>query len=939
MLTFIKQKTLLQVGASVAVLALTTQMLAADAAHAAPAQATGETSVEEVVITGTRLQPTGFQAPTPVTATSADDLKRAAPRNLADALTQLPTFNANTKSENPTTAATGGTNGQNLLNLRGLGPNRNLILLDGRRLVATNSSGSVDINVLPQGLVQRVDVVTGGASAAYGSDAVAGVVNFVLDTRFEGLKGEVQGGASTHNDLPSGQASLAYGRSFMDGRLHFVASAEFAAQSGLGPNDDTKRDWFEKAAGQLPNPAGGSPSVLVVSDIRNGVATYGGLITNTVLKGTQFLPGGATSTFTPGSIVGTTFQSGGDGARINIGFSPDQVRYNGFSHLEFELTPDISLFAEGVYAKSHVTSDNFVNLHTGSASQFTIFRDNAFLPAAMLTKMVSSNLQSFTMGRYERDFPVVQIETISDMQRLAFGSKGRISGDWKYDSYVTYGQTKQELRENNLTINRRLYAAVDAVVSPTTGKIVCRSTLSGLDAGCVPLNLFGEGAPSAEAIKYVTGDSVKYLTLQQTVAAVNFSGNLGETLNFGAGPIAVAFGGEYRKEKADQTVDALSPLVTDVTGIKGAPASQQGRPGSFNFFNPLPLSGDFDVKEAYGELGVPLLKDKPFVKALNMSLASRYADYSQSGGVTTWKYGLNYEVNDELRLRLTKSRDIRGPNILELFNSATQNSNNQIYKGKTTQALTISSGNPDLKPERATTLTYGVVYRPNYVPGLQASLDYYKISIDDAIGSLTAQQTLDQCAAGNQLLCSQFTVTAQNTLLIYTRQLNLSVQETAGYDFESAYKTEFMGGAASIRLLVNRSTLGYSQAPGSPKNTSLGTPNFPKWRGSLQARYAKDDWSVFLQERYISEALFDPDKVEGKDTNDNRAPAIGYTDITATYRLKLLGADQEAFFSVSNLFDQQPPVVTSNPTSFSSPTSTAYDRIGRYVSTGLRFKF
>lgn len=928
-----------RMGASLAVLALAAQLLPVTSANAQGASAPSDTAIDEVVVTGTRLQQSGFQAPTPVTTTAAEDLKLAAPRNLADALTQLPTFNASTRSENPATAATGGTNGQNLLNLRGLGPNRNLVLLNGHRLVATNSSGSVDINILPQGLVQRVDVVTGGASAAYGSDAVAGVVNFVLDTRFEGLKGEVQTGISTYKDLPSGQASLTFGRSFMDDRLHLVASAEVAAQNGLGPTEDTGRDWFEKAAGQLPNPAGGTPSVLVVSDIRNGVGTYGGLITNGTLKGTQFLPGGATSTFVPGSVVGTTFQSGGDGARINIGFSPDQFRSNAFGHLDFELTPNVKLFVEGMLSNSHVTSDNFVNLHTGSASQFTIFQDNAYLPAAVRSRMVAGKILSFTMGRYERDFPVVQIETLSDMKRLSFGSEGQITDNWKFDASFTYGRTEQELRENNLTINRRLYAAADAVVNPANGQTVCRSTLSGLDTGCVPLNLFGEGSPSAAAINYVIGDSVKYLTLEQTVAALNLSGNLGETLNFGAGPIEVAFGGEYRKETADQTVDPLSPLVTDVTGIRGAPASQQGRPGSFNFFNPLPLAGSYEVKEAYGEVGAPLLKDRPFIKELSLSLAARYADYSQSGGVTTWKYGLNYALNDQIRLRLTKSRDIRGPNILELFNSATQNSNNQIYKGKTTQALTIASGNPDLKPERATTLTYGIVYRPDFVPGLQTSLDYYEISIEDAIGSLSAQQTIDQCAAGNQLLCSQFSLTPQNTLIVYTRQLNLSVQETAGFDFETAYRHEFMGGVASVRLLLNKSIQGFSRAPGSPRNTSLGTPNFPKLRGTLQARYAKEDWSVFLQQRYISQALFDPDKAEGKDTNDNRSPAIGYLDVTATYRLNLMGKKQEAFLSVSNLFNQDPPVVTSNPTSFSSPTSSAFDRTGRYFTTGLRFRF
>ena len=919
--------------------------LGAGLALAAPAAAQTSqppapaTAVEEVVVTGSRLQTSTFQTPTPVTATSAEDLKAAAPRNIADALTELPAFNNNTRSETPATAATGGTNGQNLLNLRGLGPARNLVLLDGRRLPATNSAGSVDVNVLPQSLVQRVDVVTGGASAAYGSDAVAGVVNFVLNTHFEGLKGEVQGGASTYADLPSGQASLAWGRSFFDGRGHLIASAEIAAQKGLDADETTGRYWFDHPAGQIPNPFGSRPKVIVIPDIRNRLGTYGGLITTGPLAGMRFLPGGQLAPFNTGNVVGSTFASGGDGAKINIAFSPDQLRSNAFLHGEFDVNEHLTLFAEGMYAYSHVTSGNYINPHTGTSNQFTIFSDNAFLPAPVRQALTTAGVTSFKMGRYESDFPLVEIETITDVERVVLGGRGAIGGGWRYDAYYTYGQTNQELRENNLSINRNLYAAVDAVRDPATGNIVCRSTLSGYDPGCAPLNLFGEGAPSQAAIDFVLGDSVKYLTIKQTVAAVNVNGDLGDRLQLGAGPIAVAAGLEYRKESADQTVDPLSPLTTDFTGVRGFPPSQQGRPGAFNFFNPLPLAGSYDIKEGYLEAGLPVLRDAPFARNLDINGAVRRAEYSQSGGVTTWKYGVNWEINDSVRLRFTKSQDIRGPNILELFNSATQNSNNQIYQGRTTQTLTINSGNPDLKPEKAITLTYGVVLRPAWVPGLQMSLDYYDIAITDAIGSLSAQQTIDQCAAGNQLLCQQITVTPQNTLIVLTHGLNLNIQKATGYDFEAVYSTQLADGRLSLRLLANHQTEAYVQAPGSAPTLNLGEPTSPDWRASLQARYVRGPWSLFLQERYISESKFDASKAEGVDTNDNTAPPIAYTDLSASYRFDWLGADQEAFVSVSNLLNQKPPVSTSNPTTFSTPSNAAYDRIGRYFTAGLRFRF
>lgn len=906
-------------------------------AQQAPAAATpDDREVSEVVVTGSRLQ-SGFTAPTPLTVASAEQLNEAAPNNIADALNQLPVFNNSLKTSNPGTTPGTGNSGQNLLSLRGLGANRNLVLLNGNRFVATNFTGSVDVNVLPQSLVKRVDVVTGGASAAYGSDAVSGVVNFVLDEGFEGIKGEVQAGTSSRGDLPSFGGSIAFGQALAGDRLHVLGSFEYFEEDGIRADESTDRKWYDQAAGQYPVP-GASTGVTVVPDIRSSRGAYGGLITSGPLRGTTFLPGGTVGVFDFGSFTSSSFQSGGDGPRVNLGFAPDQVRYNGFLRAQYEVADNIQAYIEGTYAHSHTKLGAFVNQHVGSANQFTIFRDNAFLPAAVATRMDSSRLASFVMGRFSSDLPLVEIESFADVYRGAAGFRADLSGSWKLDGSVSYGRTDLELRENNLTVNRNLYAAVDAV-RDSAGNVVCRSTLAGLDAGCVPINLFGSGSPSAAAIDYVTDDGVAWLRLEQTVVGLNVAGDLGEALSFGAGPISVAAGAEYRREEARQTTDPISQSVTNTAGLRGAPASQNGRPGGFNLYNPLPFSGSYNIKEAYLEVGAPILRDSALGESLTLNGAVRYADYSRSGGVVTWKIGGEYEPVEGLRLRATRSRDIRGASLVELFDPGRQATLNSVYQGQTLQTRFFTSGNPDLKPEKADTLTFGAVFRPSFIPGFQVSVDRYVIEIEDAIDFLLPQQEIDLCAAGNQFMCGLITRNADNTLTVIGPNLNLAVQKAAGYDFEAFYSRPMGDGTLSLRALANHRTSAYVTALGSAPLDSLGEPTTPKWSANFQVRYETERWALFLQERFISKSVFDAENVEGVDTNLNHAEAVWYTDATVTVNFDAFGQKQQAFLSVANIFDRDPPVATLNPSSFSSPTSSAYDPRGRYFTAGLRFRY
>lgn len=682
---------------------------------------------------------------------------------------------------------------------------------------------------------------------------------------------------------------------------------------------------------------GATPRFLVIPNIRSSVGAYGGLITGGPLKGTQFLEGGVPAPFVYGSNLSGAFMTGGDGPRANNALAPFQRRGSGFAHAEYDISDNLQFFVEGQYAGMTSKSGNAVSVHLAAGNQYTIFQDNAYLPASIRQQMVAQNIPSFALGRYDRDFPLRTLLSINQVKRGSVGFEGKLGGSWVWDTSYTYGQTDQKNGDTQITNNRRLYAATDAVRNPATGQIVCRSTLAGYDRGCLPLNLFGEGSPDPAAVAWVIGDSLKWLILKQHVAQVNLSGDFGDKLQLGAGPISMATGLEYRKESADQTVDPVSASVTEFTGVRGFPASQQNRPGGYQFFNPLPLAGEFDVKEAYVELGVPVLRDLPFAESVDVSAAARRADYSNSGAVTTWKVGTNYQVISDIRLRYTRSRDIRGPNILELFNSASQGSSNTVFRGVTTPYLTISSGNPDLKPEVADTETYGFVYRSSWLPGLQASVDYYHISIEGAIGGIP--NLIQRCDQGYAPACAYITITPANTLIVRSQVVNLSLVESKGYDFELAYARPLFEGNLSTRLIANHTTLDETTPPGGTPTTDLGSPGSPRWRATLQTRYAKDNWTLFVQQRYLHKALMNVNEVQGVDTNDNLIPPILYTTVGATMRFSALGVEQELFMTINNLLNTRPPVSVINPTNYSIPVDAAYDRVGRYFNLGLRFKW
>lgn len=938
----------------------------------APAAANAQTStggeVSEVIVTGSRVQVDGTRAPTPVTVVSSEQLALAAPRSVTDGLLQLPNFKGSPSVQSQGTGTTG-SNGAAFLNLRGLGTQRTLVLVDGRRFVAANSSGSVDVALIPEALIQRVDVVTGGASAAYGSDAVAGVVNFILDTKFVGFKGTVQGGVSDRGDNANYKLTGAWGASLAGDRIHLVASGEHSNSDGVKAAE--ARDWVNDAIHNITNPAVTAanpasvtnPRTIVVTQPYSSIAALGGLIINTtgpaaVLKGTTFNSDGTARPFRYGSLVSSTQMSGGDGYNpgLLLTLQPRQTRDAAYGQATFDVTPNVSVYGAATVARNHVKYNSLPTFEL-SNTQFTIFADNAFLPASVRTVMATNAIPSVTVGRISPDFAIPHMDATSDTIQVTFGLKGAIAGtSWAYDAYAQAGRNHALYLTSDDPMSSELYRAADSVLNPANGQIVCRSTLSDPNDGCVPLNIFGDGNASAAAKRYITGTAVQDVHVKQDVAEFSVHGDLFE---LPAGAIAVAFGAGYRKEEFTQKTDSRSNTIRTgvVTLSNGQPYTIRGFPtglintlGGFERTNPQPTAGSYDVKEAFAEANVPLLLDVAWARSLTVNAAVRYTDYSTSGGVTSWKVGAVWAPIEGLTLRATRSRDIRAPNLGELYQGSSQGTSTVRDPQNNLQAvnaLTGAVGNPGLTPELSNTTVFGFVFQPTFLPGFSLNMDYYNIDIEDAISALSAQQEIDLCAAGATEICGFIERNAANTITrVRLPFFNAAGRLTRGVDTEASYSmplstfSDGLDGNLTFRALVNYISKFQTQVQGAAPLELAGDigSSLPKWSGLFSARLELGRTQFFLQERWIGEGKFS-NTLTPIDINRNEVPNVFYTDVTLTYDItedkRMVG-----FFTVNNLFDRDPePTPGFLIAGASFGNRGLYDLIGRMYTTGVRFRW
>lgn len=894
-----------------------------------------ETEQETIVVTGSRIQRDGFVAPTPTSVVTGDQLSLAGVATIGDIAFKLPQFRP---GRSVYTSHTGGNVGGNYFNLRGLSgvpsPNRTLTLIDGRRPTPVGNDESFDVNIIPSGIVSRVEVVTGGASAAYGSDAIAGVVNVILRDDIEGFEGSIQAGQTLrYADAQEIRGDLSYGTRFADGRGHLMLSGEYYKNGGAGQVG--KRDWARPNWGLIVNPAytpgNGQPAIIMGHDARMANATYGGLITTGPLAGTEFLQGGIPTTFNSGSApVGSAGTFGGDGPNVGSSLKllvPNE-RLTLFARASYEITDNIEVWAEGNYAR--IYADDADTIPSFNFGNIVIQRDNAYLPGSIGARMDAANITNFSMSRINADFGFYGNTAHSTYRQISGGAKGKFGDKWKWDVSVSDGRYYQRQDYVNDTIRANLALATDAVVDSATGRVVCRSTLTNPNNGCVPINLFGSGSPSEQAIKYVTDNFRHVQRVHQTVV----EGSLrGEPIDLWAGPVSVAIGGEHRSETLSYTVAPLTAAFAH---------------GIFNGRSSGP--GTIKVSEAFAEVVVPLLRDVPLFRSLDFNGAARLADYNTTGSIWAWKLGLTDQLFHDLRVRATLSRDIRAPNYNELATTGAATFAAVRDLDGTAVTVTVpTSPNPALRPEIGKTLTLGLIYEPSWAQGLRASVDYFRIKLDGAITSLTAQQIINGCGTGQQQLCGQLVRDASGTLIqINNSRFNAQTLKTSGVDIALDYTLplnrlfESANGRLNFRLSASYTDTLRSTLLGQVIENA-GTA-IPKWTGLGSIGYSNDRMTLQLGGQYVGSVTYNatPGSAQPIGLNIPRFPDRFYLDLGFQYVLINNGGTRvQLYGNIQNLLDKDPPIIPTlvGPVSPIASNYGLYDPLGRRFTLGVRFKF
>ena len=917
------------------------------ASQAQTAAATAGAGASDIVVTGTRVVRDGFTSPTPITVFGAADIARVAAPNIADAVNQLPQLQGSTTPATNNRMVSAGIGGGNVLNLRSLGAPRTLVLLDGRRVVPTSGMGTTDINNIPSELIQRVDVVTGGASAAYGSDAVAGVVNFILDKHYTGVKGTIQGGISSRGDALQSGGNLTYGGNLSD-RLHLLLSVEYQRNVGINGIDPSKRTWYQSIR-QVNNPAFISrtatpnvPALITYANVYHSLAAPGGLITSGPLRGTQFGVGGTPSPFVYGSPIFGQGMIGGqrEDTSDEVSFVTDLTYATAFGRLDYDITSTTKAFLQVNYGNSIATGGGgakgrfFGNLTMNSA--------NPFIPASIRPALIAAG-PTFGYGLNSSDLGIyVQRNKRQTFQAVA-GLEGKVFSDWSWNAFYQFGRSSLDWQVRNNLLSQNFKNAIDVITGPG-GAPVCRSV--AVNPTCVPLNIFGVGVASQPAIDYVTGVSQTKFHVTQQVAEASING---EPFRLPAGAVSLVVGAGWRREQiATQYVDPNSLINTFATA-------------DFK-----PTNGHYTVKEVFAETVIPILKGGFLANSLELNAAGRVTNYSTSGTVETWKGGINYRPFADLLLRGTRSRDIRAPNLSELYaggNSQVQpNALDPKYgNGLIASFPNVTQGNAALKPEIADTLSLGAVYQPSWFRGFSASFDYYNIDIKKGIGTVPLQTVINDCFTGlHPEYCAQVVrgpgfvggVAQPNTVIGFTTiPINLAAYQQRGYDIEVSYRKKLSdwnpswGGAISLRSLAthvlrNRLDNGLGtvhEFAGEVNNLS----NSPRWRVNTDLSYTGERLTLSATWRWTSSGVLYTsfyDTASGPLTVDqNNVPAVSYFDFGISYRIPVSGKRVELFARVMNAFDKDPPVVTNTNLYDVQYNPFLYDGVGRYFRAGLRF--
>ena len=929
----------------------------------------------DIVVTGSRIASPAAASASPLQVIGAEQIQQQGAINVQEVLQLNPAFGSPGISRTNSSFATQGA-GAATVNLRNLGEDRTLVLVNGRRFVSGQpGSQAVDLNVIPTQFIDRVDVLTGGASAVYGSDAVAGVVNIIYKKNYEGLQLDGQTGISERGDGFDRQVSLLAGKNFADGRGNIMLFGGYSKQGTV-----LKRNRSTEAGSSAVDST--SNDVYPNDPFRPFLSGYA--------PGGRVYAGDQTFSYNTGSLVDCTDISCGGFNRSDYRYLAVPVeRYTAAGRANFEVSPAANLWVEGNYAKTKVNTviepfplDSTFGV-VGASGQVPIqtvvggvtYR-NPFVPDAIFNAATDTDgdgLKDIAFDRRLADFGNRTSAADRDLFRVAGGLNGSFAGNrWSYELYGIYGQSKEHQTGSGQFDTRRFLQALNAYTDPATGQIVCADPAARA-AGCVPANIYGIGT-LAPAAGYLAVPTTLDAKVTQTVFGGNVTGKLFSL--FGADPIGVNIGTEYRRETSSNTFDLLT---------------QQGLNGN----NALPAtSGRFHVWEGFGEAIVPLIQDKPFFHSLSVRGAVRVSDYSTVGTTFSYNYGGEWAPVEDIRFRVIKARSVRAPNINELFQPAQQDfpsglldpcagitlastgtlatqclaaagvraniaANNGTFTVSQADKQGITSfggGNTSLQEEKGDSFTAGVVINPrsiNALRNLVLTVDYFNVQIKDAIVFTPLQFTLAQCYnQGNQDYCSQIVrraaVQGGNSAgsidQVNTTYRNSGGTKTSGIDTTVTWRQNLaswgLAGTLGLRGSYTHLISGYTvPVPGSDRDYFAGEIGASRDKFTINSSYDIEGVGLTVTGTWLSQASVDDQLTGERPGSDPRVrvrPQF-YLDSQLRFRTR---DNFEFFVGGDNLLDNKPPYLADIGSSAGQDTDAGtYDPLGRRYYAGVRIGF
>jgi outer membrane receptor protein involved in Fe transport len=929
----------------------------------------------EIVVTGSRIARPDLQSSTPVAVVSAERIEQTGASNIQDVLATLPSVGQNVSRTSSNFSNTG--NGIATINLRNLGSSRTLVLVDGRRTLGVAGSSAVDVNNIPTDLVQRVEVVTGGASAVYGSEAIAGVVNFVLKNDFQGLRVRAQNTVSDKGDAPRQYVSITGGQNFGGGRGNVTANFSYDNDHGLRSRDRSfsSRDIPSRSAYA-------SQGVFDVSGPNQDSFTPNSPSTFT------FGPGNNLKGYQGPNIDG--YNRNGD--RL---LSVPVERYQGAVLAHYDFSDAFKLYAQGQYSRTNsnaslepaaiANSGPSAALNFDGSAYAGIPISSPYVPDAIRAAAIANGVDTVQFLRRSNDIFSRSNKNERDFYRGVIGAKGQFTAgtNWSYDIYYEHSESRDHTTAQSI-YTPNYGAALSNEIGPD-GQVRC-SDAAARAAGCVPINIFGANTVTAAASKFlqtytgptrnvtlvdggtvqlVNGTNVAYDYLAKVNQDVVSGSINGDLFSLWGGPVALSFGGEYRHEKSTEIFD---------------PFTQAGLSAGNQITN---TQGSFNVKEGFVEVVAPIVEDRPGIKYLGLEGAARYADYSTVGGVWSFKGGATFAPTSDIRFRGVYSRATRAPNIGELYASISQTfpsvndpcdqgtnesdkipaacanvpgrantiANRGSFTYTTAQIQTIDGllgGNRNLREETADTFTAGAVITPTFFKNFSMTVDYYTIKVKNAIGIIGQQVSVDQCVnTGNPLFCSNV-VRDSNGFITRVNALNLNTGSflVSGIDVEARYAVPVGASRFDFDVMYNhRFKQQQTPFPGAAPQNELGQADCYscgrlgsgfKDKGVANVTFSAPKFQLNYRLDYMGPLTDNLGRA-----NAQRISAYFYHNLQGKV---MVGEKQqmELYAGVNNLLDTKPPVFgDTNPVTWPGTQTVAdtYDLYGRMLYVGATFKF